>query len=205
MRKRRLFCLSFLVTLLVGACSNSEYEPKLLKKEGIAPYELSQRDEYLLQSFGLANLSELLLYNAPKEAITLKVNFAILDEEGEWELIDDDWGISIGTEREPEPTLKGTLALIFNDDHRIDVNINSCYSFSITPPEFSIELMGWSRAELMEFQTIELNQPIPIALMAYTSGSSMRSYAIEHYFDTSVFEGVDVVHAITLTFTEQEL
>ena len=133
------------------------------------------------------------------------MNFAILDEEGEWELIDDDWGISIGTEREPEPTLKGTLALIFNDDHTIDVNINSCYSFSITPPEFSIELMGWSRAELMEFQTIELNQPIPIALMAYTSGSSMRSYAIEHYFDTSVFEGVDVVHAITLTFTEQEL
>ena len=50
----------------------------------------------------------------------------------------------------------------------------------------------------MEFQTIELNQPIN-ALMAYTSGSS-RSYAIEHYFDTSVFEGVDVVHAITFNF-----
>lgn len=72
------------------------------------------------------------MFNVAKEEIILRVNGTVLKEGGQCQVIDE-WGISIGMEREPELTLKGVLAMVFNNDYMIDFNINSCCLFSTMP------------------------------------------------------------------------
>lgn len=50
-----------------------------------------------------------------------------------------------------------------------------------------------------------MNKEIPVALMVYDSGTSMSGYSLQDYFDPSVFDGMDFVQVVTLTFTDKEL
>jgi hypothetical protein len=53
---------------------------------------------------------------------------------------------------------------------------------------------------LQEFQRIEMDKEIPVAFMVYDSGTIMRSYSLQDYFEPSKFEGMDLVQVVTLTF-----
>jgi len=52
----------------------------------------------------------------------------------------------------------------------------------------------------MQFQGIEMDKEIPVAIMVYDSGTIMRSYSLQDYFEPSKFEGMDLVQVVTLTF-----
>jgi len=56
---------------------------------------------------------------------------------------------------------------------------------------------------LQEFQRIEMDNEIPIAFMVYDSGTIMRSYSLQDYFKPSIFEGMDLVQVVTLTFRSE--
>lgn len=58
---------------------------------------------------------------------------------------------------------------------------------------------------LQEFQKIEMDKEIPVALMVYDSGTIISSYLLQDYFEVSKFEGMDLVQVVTLTFTGEEL
>lgn len=55
---------------------------------------------------------------------------------------------------------------------------------------------------LQEFQKIEINQEIPVALMVYDSGPRLESYSLNDYFEPSKFDGMDFVQVVTLNFTD---
>ena len=57
---------------------------------------------------------------------------------------------------------------------------------------------------LEEFREMELDEEAPVAVMAYDSGTRMRSFSTEDYFEPSKFEGIDLVQAVTLEFTSGE-
>jgi hypothetical protein len=44
--------LIFIIIVTLAACSAKGDSPRLLTKEGIAPYELSEGEKYVVQSFG---------------------------------------------------------------------------------------------------------------------------------------------------------
>ena len=67
------------------------------------------------------------------------------------------------------------------------------------------ETMASTKGFLQEFQKIEINKEIPVALMVYDSGTSMRSYSLKDYFDPSKFDGMDLVQVVTLTFADENL
>lgn len=63
------------------------------------------------------------------------------------------------------------------------------------------EITASIKGFLEEFQHAELNREIPIALLAYDSGTSMSSYSLDAFFDPSVFEDIDIVQAVTVEFS----
>ena len=55
-----------------------------------------------------------------------------------------------------------------------------------------------------DFKEIKLNKEIPVAIMVYDSDNSMENYSLESYFSPDVFKDMDLVQAITLTFSDKD-
>ena len=56
---------------------------------------------------------------------------------------------------------------------------------------------------LDESQEIQLNEEIPVAVMAYDSKTGMKNFTLQDFFDPSAFEGLDLVQAVTLMFSDE--
>lgn len=208
MKRKILFLLIliFNIAMVLVACSNKTDVPKLLTKEGIAPYNLSESEKYILQAFEMEGSSQIISFHAPKEATTLNVNVYRLEDNKSWNNIGGG-AVSIGTDRKPIEQLTGTFTMQLKENYAIDFNINSGGRASYKTNEIILdsEIMTSIKGFLQEFQKIEINKEIPVALMVYDSGTSMRSYFLHDYFDPSKFDGMDLVQVVTLTFTDEEM
>lgn len=205
--KLKKYLLLFLyASLLLSGCSAGEKTFKPLSKEGIAPYALSEDQRFLLESFGMASSSRLIAFLAPQEAITIEINVYRLTDSGTWERTGNG-AMSVGAEREPSPQLSGTIAMELSKNYSMDFHINCSGQGSFSTPEIILDKapLGYTRSYLETFQTIELNQEIPIAVMVYDSGTNMRSYVPQDYYDPSVFKGMDLVQAVTVVFSDKEI
>ena len=58
---------------------------------------------------------------------------------------------------------------------------------------------------MKEAQKIELGKEIPVSVLVYDNGNSMRSYTTEDYFEPEKFKYMDLVQAVTLEFSDQEI
>lgn len=150
--------------------------------------------------------AKLIAFRAPKEAITLNVNVYQLTDTGKWEVIGNG-SISIGEEREPVSQLSGNIALELRENYQIDFHINCTGQMSFSSDEIIPEqkIVASTKGYLEEFQSIELNTEIPIAVMVYDSGTSMRSFTPQDYYEPEVFEGMDLVQVVTVEFSDQDL
>lgn len=209
MKKKRLFPLILIFAILttLTGCTSKTDTPKLLTREGIMPYELSDSEKYILQSFGMEGNSHIISFHAPKEAITLNVNVYKLEDGISWSSIGNA-AVSIGAEREPVEQLIGTFTMQLKENYAIDININmnaSIASYKTDEIILDTETMASTKDFLQEFQEIQINKEIPVALMIYDNGTSMQSHSLQDYFTPSRFDGMDLVQAVTLTFTDKEL
>ena len=199
--KKLLFILSLNFLFVFTACSNVQSSSD---KEGIAPYELSEREQDLLEAFGMSDTSQILTFHAPKETQTIDVNVYRLADVNVWEKIGGGT-ISSGVERESSESLSGSLTMQLRENDCIDININYAgqYSFQTEPIVPGQTIVGSTRGFLESFQEIALNTEIPIAVMVYDSGTTMQSYTPQDYFEPSKFEGMDLVQVVTVVFSDQ--
>lgn len=205
-RMRKFFTLFsvIILTLVLSACSNNTDTPNILRKEGVAPYELSESDIYLLESLGLKKDANIISFKAPKTAKSLKVNVYSLNDDDTWN-ITGGGQVSLGQDANPDDRLEGTFTMTLKDNYAINFNINTMgiASYQTEAMDVDLESRVSSVGFMTDFQSIEINKEIPVALMIYDSGSSMRSYAMEDFFSPSKFEEMDLVQAVTLTFTDE--
>ncbi|MEK4424673.1 hypothetical protein [Solibacillus sp. FSL K6-1523] len=204
MKKFFVLFLMMAMIIMLAACSNNASKTKLLSKEGVAPYELSESDAYLLQSLGLEMDANILSFKAPKTAKGLNVNAYVLNNDGTWEDIGG-VGVSLGQDTGTDERLQGTFAMLLKENYAIDFNIhiNGRFTSQTEALNVNFENMASLKGFLTDFRKIELNKEIPVALMVYDGGDSMRSYEMEDFFSPSIFEGMDLVQAVTLTFTDE--
>ncbi len=206
MQMKRVFSIMLLLSIMVtlAACSSESDLPKTLDKEGIAPYELSESEKYILQSFNMDGTSQIISFNAPKAAIALNVTVYHLEEDETWSSIGGG-GISIGTDRKPIDQLTGTFTMQLKENYSIDFVINAGGLASYKTDEILLdnEIMASVKGFLQKFQDITINKEIPVALMVYDSGTSMRSYSLQDYFEPSKFQGMDLVQVVTLEFSNK--
>lgn len=203
MKSKRFYLIMtvLIIAVVLVACSNNGNSPNASVKEGIQPYNLSENERYLLQSFGMEGNSQIISFNAPKEAISLEVKVYKLGDNKKWHVIGGG-GISIGKEREPVNQLSGTFTLQLKENHAIDFNINSSGRASFKTDEIihDTETMASAKGFLQEYQEVEIDKEIPVALMVYDSGTVMKNYSLEDYFEPAKFEGMDLVQVVTLMF-----
>ena len=175
-------------------------------KIGIAPYELSGHEEDLLESFGLSSEnSQILSFRAPEEAVSVVITVSILEDNGSWKNTGGG-SISLGSSQSDQQ-LSGIFTMKAEDDHAIDLHINraALYSFRTDPIVLDNESLSGSTLFLREFTEIELNEEIPVALLMYDSGTAITAYSLQSYFEPTVFEGIDLVQAITVRFADTDI
>ena len=173
-------------------------------KEGIYPYELSEREAELLQAFGMSGNSLVLSFHAPQEATSLIVNTYTLNESHQW-VGSAGGGLYLSEDRKPSEVLAGLFTIQLQDDFMIEYNITCGGRSKFTTPPIYLPatISSSSRAFLQDFQEIKLNREIPIAMMIYDSGTTMRSYSMDDFFEPSNFADMDLVQVVTLIFTDE--
>lgn len=132
----------------------------------------------------------------------MDINVYKLGDDKKWEMIGGG-GISIGKERVPIEQLVGTLAMQLRENNVIYFNINCGGRASFKTDEIDTETMMSMKGFLQEFPRIEIDKEIPIVFMVYDSGTIMRSYSLQDYFEPSIFEGMDLVQVVTLIFRSE--
>ncbi len=204
MKRMTSAMLVFVLMVLMTACSGRVDLPKAVSKEGITPYELSENEKFILQSFNMEDTSQMITFNAPKEAITLNVSVYRLEDGGKWSSIGGG-GISIGEDRKPIEKLTGTFAMQLKDNYSIEFVIIAGGKASYKTDEILLdsEAMASTREFLQQSRDITINSEIPVALMVYDSGNSMKTYSLQDYFEPSKFEGMDFVQVVTLEFSDK--
>lgn len=202
---KKFFAIVLTITMImtVSACSNDTGAAKLLDKEGVAPYELSENDTYLLQSLALEGDVNIISFKAPNTAKTLKTDVYVLEDNGIWNNVGGGQ-VLLGQDAAPDARLEGTFAMLLKDDYAIDMHINTMgrSSYQTEKLDVDYEIIASQKGFLTDFQKIELDKEIPVAMMIYDSGTSMRTYSMDSFFTPSEFEGIDLVQVVTLTFTD---
>lgn len=130
--------LIVIIAMALAACSNKTDSPKILTREGITPYELSESEKYILQSFGMEGNSQIISFHAPEEAITLNVNVYRLENDENWSSIGGG-AISIGTDREPIEQLTGAFTMQLKENYAIEFNINASGRASYKTDEIMLD------------------------------------------------------------------
>lgn len=196
--------LLLITTVMLSACSGSSDGSKTMRKEGVAPYELSAGEKQLLQFFCMEDTSQILSFKAPKEAVALHVNVYRLEDGGKWSSIGGGC-VSVGADETPAKQLAGTVAMQLKDNYVVDlvVNMDGRASYKTDEILLGCEPMASIKGFLQEYQEITINEEIPVALMVYDSGTSMASHSLQDFFETSRFEGMDFVQAVTLEFSDR--
>ena len=203
MKSKRFYLIItvLIISAALVACSNNGKPINASAKEGIQPYNLSENERYLLQSFGMEGNSQIISFNAPKEVISLEVKVYKLGDSKKWDIIGTG-GISIGKEREPIDKLFGTFTMQLRKGYVIEYNINTIGRASFITDEIILdkEEIVVMKGFLQEYQYIEIDKEIPVAIMVYSSRKTLKNYSLEDYSDPTKFGEKDLVKVVTLTF-----
>ena len=103
--------------------------------------------------------------------------------------------------------LTGVFTMKMKENYAVDfyINSNGLYSFHTNSITLDKEILASQKAFLQDFENITLNTEIPVALMAYSSGSTMKNYSLQDYFEPVKFSEMDLVQVVTMTFSDEEI
>ena len=210
MKRLAALLLILLMVLTLASCSKKS-EPlaslDIPKKEEVAPYRLSEKELQLLRAFAIDinGNAQVFSFKTPKGTKAVEVNAYALSRDFKWESIG---GTTVSANDEvPVEQQGGLLSMVLGENYAIDFSLsfgNCTFYFKSDEIESQAVPMVSYKAYLPEAQEIEFNREIPVALLVYDSGTSMRSYVPGDYSDPSKFEGMDLVQAVTLRFLDKE-
>lgn len=189
-------CGLLLILLLFSAGCQVE-----AKKNTLAPYPLTESQWQLLDYLNLRNTANLVSFHTPEEALSITVTCYVL-ENGNW--VENGGGSIMWDGQDSDGPTNGVLTMIYREDRRFDINLSAqgTSSFQSKPVASDGDLTASSHSWLGEEQEIQLDQEIPVALFAETSGNTMASFTTDTYFTPEDLQGLDLVQAVTLTFSD---
>ena len=203
MRKFMLVIAGLSITLALGGCGKEE-APGISGEPGIGPYDLTEEGKFILESFGMFRNSKLFSFAMPEEAAGLNVNVYQLDEAGAWQQTGGG-GIYLGEAgASGDGKLEGTVALELKEDYSIVYHIGGfgIASSQTEPVVLEEEVTSSTTAWLKDFKEAALEEEVPVAFMAYDSGTALESCSAEDYFQPEKWSGLDLVQAVTVRFSE---
>lgn len=200
-RIKTILAITCLLLLLVG-CSNNSSHSYLLSKEGVEPYPYSESDKFVLHSLGITGDANIILFKAPKAAKSMKVNVYDLNKNKTWDVTG---GIEVfyAEELSESKRLEGTFSMLLKDKYAIDfyVDTKGIGSFKSEPLIDEGESVASAIGYLTDFQKIELNKEIPVAMIVLNKASSMKTHSLEDFFNPSTFDDGYITRYVTLNFS----
>lgn len=191
--------------LAFAGCSNTEDTAdnstndgaKYLDKEGIAPYDLSEGEEYILNVMNIKSKADLVSYNAPENTKMLMVRVYTLSD-GQWEEIGNLAAVI------EDGNKQGTISIMQKDNYVLELSTLSASTESETISAEDSYVQS-QKIIIDEFQEIELNKEIPAAIYINDSDTTGVSHELSEFSDPSNFEGIDLVRTVTFEFMDETL
>lgn len=204
---RKIIAVMLCVCVLAFAgCSNTEdttdkntaaQGAKYLEKEGIAPYELSEGEEYILNVMNIKKDTLLVSYNATENSKMLMVRVYALND-GQW---DETGNLTFVI---AENNKQGTISIMEKDNYVLELSTISASAKSEMIDDEN-EYIRSQKAVINDFQNIELNKEIPVAIYINDSDTAGVPIELSEFSDPSNFEGIDLVRAVTFEFMDETL
>ncbi len=194
-----LLCVCLLLSLL-ASCANSPDSQS--KSEGIQLYNLSESERKLLTYLAYEDDVTLFSFKAPKTVKSLEVNTYVLGPDQNWE---QNGGGKISLDATQDEALPGMLSLILKENHSLAFHITTTGRASYQTDEISDHSLHSSSTKtfLTEFEAIEPGKEIPVAILVCDSGTVMRTFDVNSFFSPDNYKDMDLVQAVTLTFTAE--
>ncbi len=204
---RKIIAVMLCVCVLAFAgCSNTEdttdkdtaaQGAKYLEKEGIAPYDLSEGEEYILDVMNIKKDTLLVSYNATENTKMLMVRVYNLND-GQWDEIGNLTFVIADDNKQ------GTISIMEKDNYVLELSTISASAKSEKIDDEN-EYVQSQKAVINDFQNIELNKEIPVAIYINDSDTAGVPIELNEFSDPSNFEGIDLVRAVTFEFMDETL
>lgn len=204
---RKIIAVMLCVCVLAFAgCSNTEdttdkdtaaQGAKYLEKEGIAPYDLSEGEEYILNVMNIKKDTLLVSYNATENSKMLMVRVYNLND-GQWDEIGNLTFVIADDNKH------GTISIMEKDNYVLELSTISAYTESEKIDDEN-EYVQSQKTVINDFQNIELNKEIPVAIYINDSDTAGVPIELSEFSDPSNFEGIDLVRAVTFEFMDETL
>lgn len=204
---RKIIAVMLCVCVLAFAgCSNTEdttdkdtaaQGAKYLEKEGIAPYDLSEGEEYILNVMNIKKDTLLVSYNATENSKMLMVRVYNLND-GQW---DETGNLTFVI---ADDNKHGTISIMEKDNYVLELSTISAYTESEKIDDEN-EYVQSQKTVINDFQNIELNKEIPVAIYINDSDTAGVPIELNEFSDPSNFEGIDLVRAVTFEFMDETL
>lgn len=204
---RKIIAVMLCVCVLAFAgCSNTEdttdkdtaaQGAKYLEKEGIAPYDLSEGEEYILNVMNIKKDALLVSYNAAENSKMLMVRVYNLND-GQW---DETGNLAFVI---ADDNKQGTISIMEKDNYVLELSTISAYTESEKIDDEN-EYVQSQKTVINDFQNIELNKEIPVAIYINDSDTAGVPIELSEFSDPSNFEGIDLVRAVTFEFMDETL
>lgn len=204
---RKIIAVMLCVCVLAFAgCSNTEdttdkdtaaQGAKYLEKEGIAPYDLSEGEEYILDVMNIKKDTLLVSYNATENTKMLMVRVYNLND-GQWDEIGN-LAFVIADDNK-----HGTISIMEKDNYVLELSTISASAKSEKIDDEN-EYVQSQKTVINDFQNIELNKEMPVAIYINDSDTAGVPIELSEFSDPSNFEGIDLVRAVTFEFMDETL
>lgn len=204
---RKIIAVMLCVCVLAFAgCSNTEdttdkdtaaQGAKYLEKEGIAPYDLSEGEEYILNVMNIKKDALLVSYNATENTKMLMVRVYNLND-GQWDEIGN-LAFVIADDNK-----HGTISIMEKDNYVLELSTISASAKSEKIDDEN-EYVQSQKTVINDFQNIELNKEMPVAIYINDSDTAGVPIELSEFSDPSNFEGIDLVRAVTFEFMDETL
>lgn len=204
---RKIIAVMLCVCVLAFAgCSNTEdttdkdtaaQGAKYLEKEGIAPYDLSEGEEYILNVMNIKKDALLVSYNATENSKMIMVRVYNLND-GQW---DETGNLTFVI---ADDNKHGTISIMEKDNYVLELSTISASAKSEKIDDEN-EYVQSQKTVINDFQNIELNKEIPVAIYINDSDTAGVPIELSEFSDPSNFEGIDLVRAVTFEFMDEML
>ena len=204
---RKIIAVMLCVCVLAFAgCSNTEdttdkdtaaQGAKYLEKEGIAPYDLSEGEEYILDVMNIKKDALLVSYNATENSKMLMVRVYNLNDV-QW---DETGNLTFVI---ADDNKHGTISIMEKDNYVLELSTISASAKSEKIDDEN-EYVQSQKTVINDFQNIELNKEMPVAIYINDSDTAGVPIELSEFSDPSNFEGIDLVRAVTFEFMDETL
>ena len=198
--------LAALMMVCLTACSSTPRPTQESRQGSLVPYELTERESVLLEVLGVKDRAQIIEFHAPEGVKSVAVEVHRLSQDGAW---DTETALAFGYDTETsEAIVDGRISMLLSENHVIEFQVshngggmNAKTEEIVLDTKTSASTTGF----LESAADIVLDQEIPVAFLVYDSDGHMPGASVESYFEPSNFQGMDLVQAVTLTFSDEPL